>query len=184
MRIISGQFRGRKLMTLKGRDVRPTADRVRESLFNILGPRPVDASVLDLFAGTGALGIEALSRGAKMAVFVDVSLRVLDVLRKNIDHCDLQQCTRTISWDIAKNLNCLNAYPHTFDLVFMDPPYNQSLVPRTIEHLLRSECLAPGALLVAEHEAEAPPLSAWPQFVCADSRRYGRTGLSFFAYRP
>lgn len=184
MRIISGKLRGRKLKTFKGSDVRPTSDRVREALFNILDRRPVNASVLDLFSGTGALGIEALSRGAEMAVFVDNSVRALDVLRKNLDYCALQHCTRAIHWDISKNLKCLKTYPRTFDLVFMDPPYRHELVPLALQHLLQSQCMAPGALLAVEHEARKPPDINSIQLACIDNRRYGRTGLSFFTYSP
>ena len=184
MRIISGKLRGRKLQTFKGSDVRPTADRVRESLFNILAQKPLNASVLDLYSGTGALGIEALSRGARMAVFVDNSIHALTVLRKNLDRCALLQGAQVIKWDIVKSLACLQIYPQTFDLVFMDPPYNRRLVPLTVQHLLQSRSLAPSALLVAEHEAQLSPEidSSW--LTCFDSRHYGRTGLSFFSYNP
>ena len=182
MRIISGQLRGRKLQTFKGSDVRPTSDKVRESLFNILGPKPVNASVLDLFSGTGALGIEALSRGAGMAVFVDHSTRALGVLNKNLERCALDQCTRVIQWNIAKNLHCLKAFPQTFDLVFMDPPYHYGLVPLTIKNLMQSQCLAAGALLLAEHEIRPALDTGSIHLARIDSRRYGRTGLSFFSY--
>ena len=184
MRIISGQLRGRKLQTFKGSDVRPTADRVREALFSILGHRPVKACVLDLFSGTGALGIEALSRGANMAVFVDSHVQALTVLRKNLQRCALQHCTQVIQWDIVKNLDCLKIYPNAFDLVLMDPPYSRGLVPLSIKHLLQSRSLAPGAVLVAEHEAHTPPEIDSSMLACTDSRRYGRTGLSFFSYPP
>jgi 16S rRNA (guanine966-N2)-methyltransferase len=182
VRIIGGALRGRKLRTFKGTDVRPTADRVREALFNILGRKIKDADVLDLFAGTGALGIEALSRGSRKAVFVDTSARSLDVLSKNLDHCALLQCSTTIQWDISRNLTCLKGYPETFNLVFMDPPYHHDLVPMTLQHLLESGCLASEALLIAEHEAGPALEIQSSRFTCTDSRRYGRTALSFFTY--
>ncbi len=184
MRIIGGQLRGRKLQSFKGSDVRPTADRVREALFNILGGRPAQACVLDLFSGTGALGIEALSRGAGMAVFVDRSAQALTVLRKNLDQCALSDRTRTIQWDIVKNLNCLRTYPRTFNLVFLDPPYRLDLVPVAIQHLVDSQSLAPGAMLVAEHEARTPPDPGAIALELIETRRYGRTGLSFLSYHP
>ena len=165
-------------------DVRPTSDRVRESLFNILGSKPVDNAVLDLFSGTGALGIEALSRGAEMAVFVDHSVHALAVLNKNLERCALEKRTQVIQWNIVNNLRCLKAFPHTFGLVFMDPPYHHGLVPLTIKHLLQSHCLAAGAVLVAEHEIHPAPDIDAIQLACIDSRRYGRTGLSFFSFSP
>ena len=184
MRIIGGRLKGRKLQAFKGSDVRPTADKVRESLFNIIGRQPEDACVLDLFAGTGALGIEALSRGARMAVFMDNSTGALNVLRKNLNHCSLQHCSRVIRWNIVNNLNCLKSYPGTFNLVFMDPPYSRGLIPLAAAHLLQSGCLSAAALLVAEHEASVPVELGAAPYTCIDSRRYGRTGLSFFSYQP
>jgi 16S rRNA (guanine966-N2)-methyltransferase len=182
VRIVGGRFRGRKLQTFKGSDVRPTADRVREALFNILGRKFVHTTVLDLFAGTGALGIEALSRGAQTAVFVDNSAFSLAVLRQNLDHCALAQCAKTIQWNIARNLTCLKGYPETFDLVFMDPPYHRGLVPEALQHLLESGCLASGARLIAEHEVGTQLEIQSSRFTCTDKRRYGRTALSFFSY--
>jgi 16S rRNA (guanine966-N2)-methyltransferase len=185
MRVIGGRLKGRKLQTFKGFDVRPTADRVREALFNILGHRHLDASVLDLFSGTGALGIEALSRGAQTAVFVDNSPHSLNVLRKNLDHCALLLCSEAIQWDISRNLTCLKRYPQAFGLVFMDPPYRLELVPKALEHLLECGCLAREALLIAEHEAGMQPEIPSSRIVRVDYRRYGRTALSFFTYfRP
>jgi 16S rRNA (guanine966-N2)-methyltransferase len=183
MRIIAGRLRGRKLQTFKGSDVRPTADRVREALFNILGRELADATVLDLFAGTGALGIEALSRGAKETVFVDNSARSLVVLKKNLERCALGHCSRLIQWDISRNLACLKAYPETFDMVFLDPPYNRGLVSTALRHLEASGCLAPGAVLAAEHETGMAIEIESSRFACTDNRRYGRTALSFFAFQ-
>lgn len=182
MRIIGGRLRGRKLQTFKGSQVRPTADRVREALFNILGDKFADANILDLFAGTGALGIEALSRGAQTAVFVDNSAQSLAVLRKNLDRCALQPYARIIQWDISRNLTCLKCYPETFDMVFMDPPYHLDLVTKALQHLLDSGCLSSRALLVAEHEVGAEFEIESARFNCTDNRRYGRTALSFFTY--
>ena len=183
MRIIGGQYRGRKLESFKGRDVRPTSDRVRESLFNILAQRTRDACALDLFSGTGALGIEALSRGARMAVFVDNSVHSLGVLRKNLERCVLaRDGIRVIQWDIARSLECLRPYAQTFDLVFLDPPYQRELASVAMQHLLLSGCLAPEAVLVVEHEARSAPEVESERFTCIDRRRYGRTGLSFFSF--
>jgi 16S rRNA (guanine966-N2)-methyltransferase len=182
VRIIAGKLKGRRLQAFRGRQVRPTADRVREALFNILNREFIDANILDLFAGTGALGIEALSRGAKTAVFVDNNSHSLEVLRSNLDGCALQHCARTIRWDISRNLNCLEGYPRTFNLVFLDPPYRCGLVSTTLQHLEKSGCLAPEAILAAEHEVGMQPQIPSAHFACSDNRRYGRTALSFFNF--
>lgn len=179
MRIIGGEFRGRRLKSVKGRTVRPTADRVRESLFNILSVRCQDAVVLDLFAGTGALGIEALSRGAASAVFVDINQISLRTLSENIRSCMLMERCGVIRWDIRKNLNCLKPYPFVFNLIFMDPPYQQNFLIPTLDNLLKSNSLAPNALIVIEHSAAeelAPPPDS---FKVEDQRKYGKTIISF-----
>lgn len=184
MRIISGQYKGRRLQSISGTAVRPTADQVREALFNILSQKVAGSCVLDLFAGTGALGVEALSRGARCAVFVDNASRPLTVLRKNLHQFSLLSQSRVIRWDISKNLNCLKPLQNRFDLVFMDPPYHNNLVPVALSNLLRVHCLAPGATIVAEHERHfdiAPPDAS---ISITDRRRYGQTSLTFFYFNP
>ena len=105
LRVISGRLKGKKLYSVHGSATRPTADRLRESIFNILSTRVFKAVVLDLFAGTGALGIEALSRGAVSAVFVDNSRKAVSIIRRNITSCAFDQRANIIKWDIKKNLN-------------------------------------------------------------------------------
>lgn len=182
MRIIGGTLRGRKLATLRGTAIRPTADRVREALFNILGAHAVTAShVLDLFAGTGAMGMEALSRGARQAVFVDHSAAAVALLRRNLTMCRLEACSRVIQWNIAKNLNPLQAYPRTFDLVFMDPPYGQGLIAPCLGRLAACGALASGALIVVEHAPDESLRALPPALACTDHRRYGRTAITLLA---
>lgn len=184
MRVISGMIRGRKLNTIDGSTVRPTADRVKEAMFNILAPKLRGTRTLDLFAGSGALGIEAISRGALSAVFVDNNTRVLATLRHNLKNCKITDRATVIQWNIKRNLKCLNAFPKMFDLVFMDPPYCHNLVVAAIGHLLRSGCLAHCATIVAEHEPNIQiDLDGCPLFL-TDARRYGSNQLSFFEFDP
>ncbi len=184
MRIISGRHKGRRLQSIRGTAVRPTADQVREALFNILSDNVSGAFVLDLFAGTGALGIEALSRSARYAVFIDNGSQPLTVLQKNLDTFGLLTQSRIIRWNIAKNLNCLKPFRDTFDLVFMDPPYHKGLVPAALSNLIRVQCLAPGATIVAEHENNSDITSPEASISATDRRRYGQTGLTFFSFSP
>jgi 16S rRNA (guanine966-N2)-methyltransferase len=182
LRVISGTIRGRKLNTIGGTTVRPTADRVKEAMFNILSPRLRGIRALDLFAGSGALGIEAISRGARSAVFVDNNIQVLTALRHNLKSCQITDRTTVIQWDIKKNLECLNAFPQIFDLALMDPPYHRDLVATTIKHLLLSGCLARNATIVAEHEPNIQiNLYDCPLHI-TKTRRYGSNQLSFFEF--
>ena len=126
MRIIGGRLKGRRLTGVRGQ-IRPTADRVREAIFNILGPEVPGSLVLDLFAGTGALGIEALSRGAQAAVFVENHSTSLQVLRRNVDQCALSEVSRVLPLATEKALPKLAAAGAQFSLIFLDPPYGRGL---------------------------------------------------------
>jgi len=200
VRIIGGEYRGRRLPALRGLVIRPTADRIRESIFSILGTLTLDAVVLDLFAGTGALGLEALSRGAAAAVFVDRSGRALSLVARSLRMLGVDRKARVIRWDIAKNLDCVRETGVTpnvrtpdaasgsvlpgFDLVFADPPYNRNLVQKALTHLDRSEALAQGAVVVVEHSPDEPIPDSLSGYQVADRRRYGSTCVSFLRTMP
>jgi len=180
MRVIGGTLKGRKLLAPRGLNIRPTADRVREAIFNIIGERIVEARVCDLFAGTGAFGIEALSRGARGAVFVDVHRTAVELVLRNLQRFGLQDDARVIRWDVGRSLRCLQAHPRSLDLVFLDPPYGSDLVATTLNHLLNSGAPAAGAWVIAEHapgENLAVESGQWQLF---DQRRYGKSLVSFF----
>ena len=178
MRVIGGQLRGKKLHCLSGRVIRPTADRLREAVFNMLGDRVVNAEVLDLFAGTGALAIEALSRGARRAVLVDCSRPAVELMRRNLTACRFDESVRVVQWDICRNLNCLAADPQRFDLVFLDPPYQKEMVDRALETLFKSGALRRNARLVVEHAADEA-VDPGSGFRIDRQRRYGKTRVSF-----
>ncbi|MEZ4528955.1 MAG: 16S rRNA (guanine(966)-N(2))-methyltransferase RsmD [Desulfobacterales bacterium] len=180
MRIIAGEFRGRKLLSVRGMKTRPTSDRIRESIFNILSDAVQDAVVLDLFAGTGAMGIEALSRGGRHALFIEQNRDALAAISQNIRNCSLENRTRTMRWDIVKNLNCLRNMPDPFTLVFMDPPYAQNMVEPALQNLMQSGSLAPGAMIAAEHTPAEPVETQGIEIT--DQRKYGKTVVSFLLY--
>jgi len=179
LRIISGRLRGKKLQAVQGAATRPTADRVREALFNILALKVSNAIVLDLFAGTGALGIEALSRGARYAVFIDDNKAALLTMRKNIEACRLEPFSRIIRWDILGNLNCLRVAKPRFNLVFMDPPYDRAMILKTLHNLYISCALENGALIVIEHSLRETLPENIEGFQLLKRRKYGKTLISF-----
>jgi 16S rRNA (guanine966-N2)-methyltransferase len=186
MRIIGGDFRGRALASVgkgdAGAHLRPTTDRVRESLFNLLlGGRfddPVtDARVLDLFAGTGALGLEALSRGAAHVTFVDDGTKARALIARNIALCRAEAATRTIRRDARKLAPCPGA---PFTLVFLDPPYGKGLGEQALAAALAEGWIAPGALIVwEENTAITPP----PGVILLEARKYGDTTISLLRAR-
>jgi 16S rRNA (guanine966-N2)-methyltransferase len=184
MRIIAGELKGRKLHRLEGRQTRPTSDRLRETIFNILSFKPRQAVVLDLFSGTGAMAIEALSRGADSAVLVDDSYHAVSLMEKNIRAFSLEKKARVQRWDISRNLNLLRQVRPRFDLIFMDPPYNRNLIGQTLHHLLESSSLAAQACIVVEHSVVEPICIEDLEFELDDQRTYGKTMVSFLSFNP
>ena len=179
MRVISGKCKGKKLFALKGLSLRPTSGRVKEAIFDILQKFPPGKNVLDLFAGTGALGIEALSRGAQRAVFVEGGARSGAVLRRNIEACRLGGQAEVVSKEVQAGMKALEERGDSFDLIFLDPPYGKGLAYRTLESLSRSPILSPNPLIVAEHSPDED-LSSIPSLERIDRRKYGDTQVSFF----
>ncbi len=179
MRIIGGDARGRRLKPPPGQLARPTSDRVRQSLFDVLGQRCDDLRVLDLFAGTGALGLEALSRGARAATFIEKEVRMLEVLRANVAHLGLEARSEVLRGD-ALNHRTLEGLPHPFDLVLADPPYAQG--PASVCEAVGQvvDLVVEGGRLVVEHDRRMALEDAYGPLLRVDSRRYGDTVLSFF----
>ena len=182
LRIISGRLKGKKLHTLPGTRTRPTSDRLRETLFNIIGGRIKNACVLDLYAGSGALGIEALSRKARFALFIDNDRQAMAVIKKNLQSCNLDGQSKTILWDIRKNLNCMMPMPEMYDMVFMDPPYLTGMIPDTLRNLEKSNKLAAASSLVVEHASREPVSVDSTGFTVTDHRSYGKTSVTFLRY--
>lgn len=182
MRVIGGDLRGRRLAPIKGVGIRPTADRLRESIFNIIAGWVPDAVVLDLFAGTGAYGIEALSRAARSAVFIDNSRFAISIILRNLTLCGLENRSRVIRKDIADGLDGLFAPDSPFDLVFMDPPYNRNLVAACLKQLQNLTILARGTHLIVEHSPREPISGDWNPFLLCDQRRYGKSLVSILKY--
>ncbi|MDX2448361.1 MAG: 16S rRNA (guanine(966)-N(2))-methyltransferase RsmD [Desulfobacterales bacterium] len=182
LRIISGTLKGKKLHPFHGKGIRPTSDRTRESIFNILSDRVPGAVVLDLFAGSGALGIEALSRGAGWTTFIDIAPAAVSLLKKNLRSCCLEEHARVIPWNIERNLNCLQSHDRLYNLIFLDPPYHKGMALTALTHLIKSQAITPGACLVLEHgEADKLP-SPLTTFELLDQRKYGKTLVSFLRY--
>lgn len=180
LRVIAGELRGRKFAAPGGTRTRPTSDRVRESLFNLLGPLPRGSRVLDLFAGSGALGIEALSRGARHATFVEKERTALTALRGNLRALDLVDRTTVVPADVFRD--AMEPAGGPFDRIFADPPYGADLSGPTL--LRAAAWMAEDGVVVLEHAAAEPlpeppePLALWK------SRRYGGTIVSLFARIP
>ncbi len=160
--------------------IRPTADRVREAIFNILGAEVHDARVLDLFAGTGALGIEALSRGAGRAVFVEYHKSALQVLERNLAECGLTEVSRVLPLPADRAVLRLAEAGEQFSLVFLDPPYGQGIPDRILASLARVSLVAPDGQIIVEHSRREDLAAVYRYWELHDQRRYGATLVSFY----
>lgn len=177
MRIIAGSARGRTFDAPQGRDTRPTLDRVRENVFNILQMKVRGARVLDLFAGSGAMAFEAISRGAESAVLVDCDRAAHQVERQNAQKLRMETQCRLLNCDWQMALRQMTAQGEKFDVVFLDPPYamrDMTMVLNGLKPLLRED-----AVILLEHEAKTFP-STPDGFELYDNRKYGIAGVSFF----
>ena len=177
MRVITGSARGRRLKELEGMETRPTTDRVKEGMFSALQFDIEGRRVLDLFAGTGQLGIECLSRGAASAVFVDRRADAVKLIRENLKLTDLTDRARVISGD---SLEYLRSLREKFDLILLDPPYEAGLLAPAMELVAKFDILAPHGIIVAEHPAGVvlPGLPA--PYRLHKTYRYGKIGMTIF----
>ena len=189
MRIIAGTFRSRQLKSLKGLALRPTSDRLRESLFNVLAERVPRCRFLDVFAGTGAVGIEALSRGAAEVVFIENHSPAAILIQKNLNSLGIRGTTRILKLDALRGLQRLAA-EHTpasapFDIVFLDPPYAAvDEYGRVFTFLASAPFLMPGGLIIAEHHRTYDLPEALGQLERIRVLRQGDASLSFFQVHP
>jgi 16S rRNA (guanine966-N2)-methyltransferase len=183
MRIVGGQFRGRALRAPEGQNTRPTSDRARQAIFNILehaefAPNLATARVLDLFAGSGALGLEAMSRGARFCLFVETDEIARGSIRENIEAFGLFGNTRIHRRDATQLGLRPGSSSEAYDLIFMDPPYSMGLVPKTLERLIEDGWLTQAALVVIEI-GSTEDIIVTDVWQIVDTRDYGAARILF-----
>ena len=179
MRVIGGSAGGRRLKVPRGVHVRPTADRVKESLFNVLGQTGEGLRVLDLFAGSGALGIEALSRGASEAVFVERDFRCIPVIRQNLKSCGLEERANVIRAEVLRFLSRRRA-DQEFQIIFADPPYERGLARACLERVEVKGWLTPTGRMAVEHSRREEIPKRLNRMLLLDFRAYGDTRISIY----
>ena len=173
MRVISGTAKGKKLNSLEGLETRPTLDRVKESVFNIIQFDIKDSVVLDLFSGSGALGIEALSRGAKEAILCDASSKAIKIINKNLEETRLKDKAKVINTDYLEVLSKIK--DKKFDIIFLDPPYKSDYVEKSIEYISKYNLLAENGIIIVEtnDENKIDKINAKKDLEVYDTRKYG-----------
>lgn len=180
MRVLAGTFKGRRLVTPAGSRTRPTADQVRIALMDTLTPRLPGARLLDLFAGAGGVGLEALSRGAAHATFVERDARAVAALRENIATLGVAAQARVLPLDVRRALARLADAGERFDLVFLDPPYESDALGAALGALGDGAVVATDGLVIAQHLTKRPPAAAEGRLHAFRTRRFGETTLTFF----
>jgi 16S rRNA (guanine(966)-N(2))-methyltransferase RsmD len=182
MRIIGGNARGRRLKPAKGQAVRPTSARVKEALFDILPRDLCGAKILDLFAGTGNVSIEAISRGASEAILIDSSIQSGKVIRENLRRLRFADRTKVWIMPVSRALRLLARRGESFDIIFLDPPYERDWVGATLKVIAQGSLLRPTGVLIVEHSVREDVTSRRGTLALVDQRDYGDTRLSFFKH--
>ena len=182
MRIISGKNRGTKLYTLEGENTRPTLDRVKEPLFSILNFYIEESVVLDLFAGSGALGLEAISRGASEAVLCDNARNAIHIIEKNVEKMSVNSKVKILNLDYLKALEKLKSQKYKFDIVFLDPPYQTDFSEKASQKIVEYSLLNENGIIVIETDRKkevVENINKMNLFEIYDERKYGRAELIF-----
>jgi 16S rRNA (guanine966-N2)-methyltransferase len=183
MRITGGFYKNRRLAPLKGLKIRPTSDRVREAIFSIVGQDMDGCNVLDLFAGTGCLGLEALSRNASKVLFIDSSPQAIQLIEKNLERCGCLNSAVVVKRDLLRPLS-MESLPvkGPFDLVFMDPPYRKGFIPSLLSTLSGKRFLSPWAKVVTESSNKDPLPDRVANLKQRLSRFYGETRITVYCF--
>lgn len=182
MRVISGQAKGRPLKAVPGQTTRPTTDKVKEALFSMIGPYFDGENVLDLFAGTGGLGIEALSRGAGRCVFIDANPRSVDIVKRNLEATGMTDRAEVFRNDARKAIKLLEKREIRFDLIFLDPPYVMKDCDELLTDLAARGLIAEDAIAVVEHTSDFKYEDRIGAFALRRHATYGETALSIYGY--
>jgi 16S rRNA (guanine966-N2)-methyltransferase len=181
LRVIAGEYRGRRLDRIEGMDIRPTSDKVKGSLFNILVDSVIDSAFLDLFGGTGGIGIEALSRGAEHVVFIDTDIKSIKVLKGNLEHLNIIDNVEVLNTDYSTGISKLYNNNKKFDIIFIDPPYSVGLAQNALVEIDKHPILAQSGLIIVEHDSKDEMPSSQGKLYMYRSKQYGNTTLSFYA---
>ena len=181
MRVISGDKKGHRLKAPKGIDVRPTEDKIKESIFNIIRPLQMESIVLDLFAGSGSIGIEFLSRGAKKAYFVDASQKSIEAIKENINHTKLEEKSIVLKIDASRALDKFSRDNLKFDYIYLDPPFRHTeLLYKVVSSIDKYDLLKSNGVLLIEHEKELNLEENINNLNKYDFRNYGSKSISFY----
>ena len=182
MRIIAGNARGRKILSPVGMGTRPTLDRIKESIFNIIQNRTRNAVVVDMFSGTGSLGLEAASRGASMCYLIDMGDTTFEMLQKNVDNLKFNEKCKCLKGDTYKYMEQFANEGIVFDIIFIDPPYAKDMIPPAIEIIASNNLLSKDGIIVCKIDSSEEIYKGNSIIHLSDSRKYGNTTVLFYEF--
>jgi len=183
MRIIAGLYKGLALQSFPGKSIRPTPSKVREAVFDILAFKVLESDFLDLFAGTGAIGIEALSRGAKKVTFVEINRHATDLIKSNLIKINQNDFSNIINNNYMHSLKMLNFQQKKFDIIFLDPPYYKNIAQKTLYEIERNYILKRDSIIVAQHQINEDVQGSFKKLSCLKEKRYGKSKITLFNYK-
>ncbi len=183
MRVISGSCKGRPLKAVPGQTTRPTTDKVKESIFNIIGPYFDGGQGLDLYAGSGGLGIEAISRGLDKVIFVDQNPKAVEVIQLNVAACRFEDKVEIYRNDAKRALKAISKRGVKFDVIFLDPPYAKQRLEEEITFIVENQLLLNEGIIVTEHDASLTLQQSIASTMCVRQEIYGDTGISIYKIR-
>ncbi|MBP6125259.1 MAG: 16S rRNA (guanine(966)-N(2))-methyltransferase RsmD [Leptotrichiaceae bacterium] len=182
MRIISGKLKNRQIKSREGKETRPTLERIKESIFSIIGTEIIDSKFLDLYAGTGNIAIEALSRGARRAVLIEHDKEALRIIIDNLNNLNLDSMARAYKNDVLRAIEILGRKNEKFNIIFMDPPYKENVTTETIKGISKAELLEKDGIIISEHSVYEKLDDKIGNFVKYDERNYNKKIISFYKF--
>jgi len=181
MRIIAGLYKGFPLQSFQGKKIRPTPSKVREAVFDILGFKVIESDFLDLFAGTGAVGIEALSRGAKRVTFVEINGHAIELIKSNLMKINQNDFSNIINNNYMRSLKVLNFQQKKFDIIFLDPPYDKNITQKTLYEIDKNYILKRNSIIIAQHQINENIQGNFQNLSCLKEKRYGKSKITLFS---
>lgn len=182
MKIIAGIYKGFKLFPFPGNKIRPTPSLVREAIFDIIGAKVINSDFLDLFAGTGAVGIEAISRGAKSVTFIEIDKKAIVLIKNNLTKLNQSNYSKIIKLDYLKALNLLSLNYAKFDIIFLDPPYyNKSYISKALQLIDQVNIVKDGGIIIAQHPTHIVLQDSFNSIFCIKEKKYGKSRITIFS---
>jgi len=183
MKIIGGIYKGFRLQSFPENEIRPTPSKIREALFDIIGTKIIGAEFLDLFAGSGAVGIEAISRGAKNVIFVEKNRKAIILIKNNLSKIYQNDFSNIIQIDYLQAINILNFKQKKFDIIFLDPPYNRNYALNTLHIIDQSNIAKEGCIIIVQHPFHTEVKSDFRKLLFTKEKKYGKSKVTFFYYK-